>query len=194
MGICQQPQNPIRPDPVLRALLLDLDDWVSTGREPPTNRVPRRSDEHSGSVAAAIGQGFPEHPGVTYNGIHAHRRSVGFRAEFRRRHPDGAAAQRRSARPTGSLSRRRMPTATTSPASAYPMSRCRLATYTGWACVPTPDGDTAKRQADRRVRRHRPNASPSPPQRRPGWRSAIRACRCRSARQATGTTPTMSRR
>jgi hypothetical protein len=68
-GICQQFENPIRPDPVLRALLFDLDEWVSTGREPPKNRVPRRSD---GTLVASTPQsveGFPNIPGVTYNGI-----------------------------------------------------------------------------------------------------------------------------
>src|SRR5438270_2437518 len=68
-GICQQFENPIRPDPVLRALLFDLDEWVSTGREPPKNRVPRRAD---GTLVASLPQsaeGFPNIPGVTYNGI-----------------------------------------------------------------------------------------------------------------------------
>jgi hypothetical protein len=68
-GICRQPQNPIKPDPVLRALLVDLDDWVSNGIEPPANRVPRRAD---GTLVPALPQkveGFPNIPGVTYNGI-----------------------------------------------------------------------------------------------------------------------------
>jgi Alpha/beta hydrolase domain len=68
-GICQQPQNPIRPDPVLRALLVNLDEWVSNGREPPKNRVPRRSD---GTLVPTLPQsveGFPSISGVTYNGI-----------------------------------------------------------------------------------------------------------------------------
>ncbi len=55
---------------MLRALLTDLDEWVSTGREPPKNRVPRRAD---GTLAPALpqsGMGFPNIPGVTYNGIH----------------------------------------------------------------------------------------------------------------------------
>ena len=69
-GICQQLQNPIVGNQVLRALLTDLDEWVSTGREPPRNRVPRRAD---GTLAPALpqsGMGFPNIPGVTYNGIH----------------------------------------------------------------------------------------------------------------------------
>jgi hypothetical protein len=68
-GICRQLENPIRPDPVLRALLFDLDEWVSTGREPPRNRIPRRFD---GTLVPSLPQsteGFPNIPGVTYNGI-----------------------------------------------------------------------------------------------------------------------------
>jgi hypothetical protein len=68
-GICQQPQNPIKPDPVLRALLVDLDAWVSTGREPPKNRVPRRSDGTLVPSLPQTAEGFPSIPGVTYNGI-----------------------------------------------------------------------------------------------------------------------------
>jgi Alpha/beta hydrolase domain len=69
-GICQQPQNPIVGNQVLRALLTDLDEWVSMGREPPKNRVPRRAD---GTLAPALpqsGMGFPSIPGIAYNGIH----------------------------------------------------------------------------------------------------------------------------
>ena len=68
-GICQQLENPIKPDPVLRALLFDLDEWVGSGREPPKNRVPRRS---YGTLVPSLPQsveGFPSIPGVTYNGI-----------------------------------------------------------------------------------------------------------------------------
>ncbi len=67
-GICQQPRNPLVPDPGLRALLLDLDQWVTAGTEPPASRVPRRSD---GTLVPALpqsGVGFPNIPGVTYNG------------------------------------------------------------------------------------------------------------------------------
>jgi hypothetical protein len=69
-GICQQPQNPLVPNQLLRALLLDLDDWVSTGREPPHNRVPRLADKTLAPVLPQSGMGFPNIPGVVYNGIH----------------------------------------------------------------------------------------------------------------------------
>jgi hypothetical protein len=33
-GICQQNRNPLVPNPVMRALLGDMDQWVSSGTEP----------------------------------------------------------------------------------------------------------------------------------------------------------------
>jgi hypothetical protein len=68
-GICQQPQNPIVGNQALRALLVDLDEWVSSGRTPPGNRVPRRADGTLVPSLPQSGQGFPKIPGVTYNGI-----------------------------------------------------------------------------------------------------------------------------
>jgi alpha/beta hydrolase family protein len=68
-GICQQPQNPLAPAPVLRALLVDMDEWMTNGTPPPDNRVPTRTD---GTLAPSLpqsGMGFPHIPGVTYNGI-----------------------------------------------------------------------------------------------------------------------------
>jgi len=67
-GICAQPQNPLKPSAVLRALFVDLDQWVTRGVAPPDNRLPRRSD---GTLAPPLPQtdmGFPPIPGVTYNG------------------------------------------------------------------------------------------------------------------------------
>jgi hypothetical protein len=68
-GICQQPRNPLVPNPGLRALLVALDEWVSAGKEPPVSRVPRRAD---GTLVVPLPQsavGFPNIAGVTYNGL-----------------------------------------------------------------------------------------------------------------------------
>jgi hypothetical protein len=43
-GICAQPRNPLRANAVLRALLMDLDAWVSAGTAPPANQMPRVAD------------------------------------------------------------------------------------------------------------------------------------------------------
>ena len=68
-GICQQPRNPLVPNRPLRALLVALDEWVSQGNHPPQSRVPRRSD---GTLVRSHSQervGFPNIPGVTFNGL-----------------------------------------------------------------------------------------------------------------------------
>ena len=68
-GICQQPRNTLEAEPVLRALLVALDEWVSAGTEPPASRVPRRAD---GTLVEALPRehlGFPAIPGVHYDGL-----------------------------------------------------------------------------------------------------------------------------
>jgi hypothetical protein len=69
-GICAQPRNPLRPNAVLRALLTDLDAWVTSGAAPPADRLPRIAD---GTLVPPLPQetyGFPHIPGVVYNGTH----------------------------------------------------------------------------------------------------------------------------
>ena len=69
MGICQQPRNTLEAEPVLRALLVALDEWVTSGKEPPASRVPRRAD---GTLVEALPRehlGFPAIPGVHYDGL-----------------------------------------------------------------------------------------------------------------------------
>lgn len=78
-GICRQPQNPLVPDPVLRALLVDLDQWVSSGKKPPDNRVPSFAGNTLAPSLPQTGVGFPNIPNpsttlpttafVAYNGI-----------------------------------------------------------------------------------------------------------------------------
>ena len=69
LGICQHPRNPLVANAGLRALLVALDEWVTTGVEPPASRVPRRAD---GSLAVPLPRemvGFPSIPGVEYTGL-----------------------------------------------------------------------------------------------------------------------------
>jgi hypothetical protein len=69
-GICAQPRSPLQPNAVLRALLVDLDQWVAAGKAPPADRMPRRAD---GTLVPPLPQetsGFPHIPGVIYNGVH----------------------------------------------------------------------------------------------------------------------------
>ena len=77
-GICRQLGNPLNSAPVERALLVDLDQWVSQGTPPPANQVPRISD---GTLVPSLpGNGFPTNipnpqttlpatPFVAYNGV-----------------------------------------------------------------------------------------------------------------------------
>jgi hypothetical protein len=67
-GICQQARNPLTPNAVLRALLVDMDEWVTKGAEPPASRVPSASKGTLVPPLPQAGQGFPKLQGVTYNG------------------------------------------------------------------------------------------------------------------------------
>jgi hypothetical protein len=67
-GICQQDRNPLVANAVLRALLIAMDQWVSSGLEPPASRVPHVADGTLVPPLPREGQGFPRVPGVTYNG------------------------------------------------------------------------------------------------------------------------------
>jgi hypothetical protein len=140
MGICQQPQNPIKPDPVLRALLVDLDEWVSTGREPPANRVPRRVD---GTLVPSLPQsmeGFPNIPNVTYSGIMHNGNLWDFGPEF----DDGILA----IMPPKSLGTPYPAFVPKTDADGNDIAGIRvpdvaapIATYTGWALRATPAGE-----------------------------------------------------
>jgi hypothetical protein len=83
-GLCQQLQNPISPGPALRALLTVLTDWVVSGTEPPSSRVPRLQD---GTLVPPLPQstvGFPKIPGVTYTGVVSVRELYEYGPEFER--------------------------------------------------------------------------------------------------------------
>ena len=60
-GPCANPRNPLSPGPALRALLVALDEWVSTGKAPPASRTPRLAD---GTLVAPEKIAFPAIPGV----------------------------------------------------------------------------------------------------------------------------------
>ena len=67
-GICQNPRNPLRHrGPVLRALLVALDAWMTDGTEPPESRYPRIDDgtlvtldTFSDQFSKIPGAGLPE--------------------------------------------------------------------------------------------------------------------------------------
>lgn len=55
------PRNPHNPMPAVRALLMALDDWVVTGKEPPPSRVPTLA---AGTLVEPDKTGFPAIPGA----------------------------------------------------------------------------------------------------------------------------------
>ena len=87
----QQFTNGVSPFPAHRALLAALDEWVSQGITPPESKVPRRA----GNAAVAVPQpgsqtgfvsqtelGWPNIPGVTYNGVVTTRYLLDFGPDF----------------------------------------------------------------------------------------------------------------
>ena len=60
-GPCINPRNWHDPMPAIRALLVALDEWVTTGRLPPDSRVPRIDD---GTLVAAETVAYPAIPGL----------------------------------------------------------------------------------------------------------------------------------
>lgn len=61
------PQNPMHAGPAERALLTDLNEWISNGVLPPSSRVPTRAQ---GTLVAAAGAEPTNIPGLPYQGIH----------------------------------------------------------------------------------------------------------------------------
>jgi hypothetical protein len=68
VGICKHPANTNPRIENIRALLVAMQAWIAEGKTPPPSRFPRVSD---GTLAAPLPTenfGFPEIPGVAYNG------------------------------------------------------------------------------------------------------------------------------
>ena len=55
------PRNPHNPMPAVRALLVALDEWVVSGKEPPPSRIPTLD---AGTLVEADKTGFPAVPGA----------------------------------------------------------------------------------------------------------------------------------
>ena len=61
-GPCANLRNPHDPYPAVRALLVALDDWITTGRPAPASRIPLIAD---GTLVPAASLHFPALPGFT---------------------------------------------------------------------------------------------------------------------------------
>lgn len=66
-GQCQQVTSPLGTTAVVRSLLLRLDQWVTDGVRPPRSRYGS-ANAHTLVRSDRSSTGFPEIPGVTYNG------------------------------------------------------------------------------------------------------------------------------
>jgi hypothetical protein len=69
-AFCANTPSPVVYSAVQRALLVDLDQWVSRRIEPPASRYP---SVKNGTLAPTLPQsalGFPSIPGVTYTGLY----------------------------------------------------------------------------------------------------------------------------
>ena len=133
-GNCSNPRNPNDPSPVLRALLVDLDQWVSAGTPPPASRIPRLAD---GTLVDAERTGFPKVPGMA---IAEHGNRLMLHGDWRAPRPMPSKAYRSMVSRVGAdgneVAGVRMP------AIAAP-----LATYTGWNLykAPYPEGELCDR-------------------------------------------------
>jgi hypothetical protein len=58
-----QYNNPVSRNPVVRALLADMDEWVTQGVAPPDSRLPRIAE---GTLVPTAKAGWPTIPGVTF--------------------------------------------------------------------------------------------------------------------------------
>lgn len=93
-GVCQQLQNPTRPEPILRALFIALDEWVTKEVQPPASSVPRRGKGTAALAVAKAGAltgvvpaaslGWPGIPGVTYTGLVTVRHCFDYGPQFRK--------------------------------------------------------------------------------------------------------------
>jgi hypothetical protein len=89
-SVCQQFLNPVSPYPAHRALLLALDQWVSDNTKPPRSQVPEGNQRAfavtvPGSQTGVVPQkelGWPNIPGVTYNGLITTRYFLDFGPDF----------------------------------------------------------------------------------------------------------------
>ncbi len=88
-GTCRQFRNSTNPNPVLRALFVSLDEWVTGNVKPPKSEVPGPGMRaFSVGLSDGIGYvpqkelGWPDIPGVTYSGLITVRRLFDFGPRF----------------------------------------------------------------------------------------------------------------
>ena len=73
--VCANPTNPLNAGPVVRAMLVAMNDWIAKGTLPPDSRYPSRAD--ATLVPPSVSEvGFPVIPGFAYPGRIAQPKSL----------------------------------------------------------------------------------------------------------------------
>jgi Alpha/beta hydrolase domain len=138
-GICQQTRNPLVANAVLRALLVDMDQWVTAGTEPPASRLPHLADGTLAPPLPQDGQGFPQIPGVKYNG----RMHTGDLFDYGPKFDEGLLTilpPRIVGTPYSAFVPKTDPDGNDIAGIRLPEVAVPLATYTGWNLRAAPEG------------------------------------------------------
>ena len=69
LASCVYPRNPLLPSAFLRAMLVALDEWATNDKRPPESDVPRVANGTALPSLSQADQGFPNIPGVLYDGL-----------------------------------------------------------------------------------------------------------------------------
>lgn len=76
-GICEYPQNGVSWAPVLRALVVAMDDWLRSGTEPPASRYPATAAQGRLSIDA-LRNSFPVLPDYRFNSLYGKLQLIDF--------------------------------------------------------------------------------------------------------------------
>lgn len=131
-GMCKNYPSPLGSRDVNRALLLALNEWVTTGREPPESRYGTVSEKRKGHhrhghrkdtlvSSDRESTNFPEIPGVTYNGIYNYLRVTDYSVVPPKQGPAYGLLVPKGDQDGNSLAGIRLPAL-----------EAPIATYTGW--------------------------------------------------------------
>ena len=180
-GTLEQLQNPTRAEPVLRALFIALDNWVTKDQQPPPSEVPDLTGKKDGVKAQVVPEqltgivskkalGWPDIPGVTYTGLI----TIRFRFDYGPRFEQGIwtiiPGVRFTSPPTPAWYQRSTGMAMNWPAYAFPRVAAPVATLR--------DGPYEEKDSASMMEVNRPdNRSLLPLPKHSAWQQAIPAHR-----------------